>query len=53
MKIKGITILLFLATGCNNKKEVKEMDTVINKEYVTQISASKKIEVRAQEKGFL
>lgn len=69
MKKKGITILsvtaLLLATGCNNKKEVKEtvhtypatlpvkMDTVINKEYVTQISASKKIEVRAQEKGFL
>lgn len=69
MKKKGITILSFttllLATGCNTKKEVKEtvhtypvtmpvkMDTVINKEYVTQISASKKIEVRAQEKGFL
>lgn len=57
------TLLLFVA--CNNKKEEKEevttypitsplkMDTVINKEYVTQIQSVKNIEIRAQEKGFL
>lgn len=57
------TLLLFV--GCNNKKEEKEevttypitspvkMDTVINKDYVTQIQSVKNIEIRAQEKGFL
>ncbi|WP_261513092.1 efflux RND transporter periplasmic adaptor subunit [Chryseobacterium paludis] len=57
------TLLLF--ASCNKKKEEKEevttypitspvkMDTVINKDYVTQIQSVKNIEIRAQEKGFL
>ncbi|KFF74850.1 hypothetical protein HX13_12725 [Chryseobacterium sp. P1-3] len=55
---------LGLATGCGPVKEGKEVvqaypvtqpisiDTIINKEFVTTITSLKKIEVRAQEKGF-
>ena len=57
------TLLMILS--CNDKKEEKEetvvypvtspvkMDTVINKEFVSQIRSERNIEIRAQEKGFL
>ncbi len=63
-----ISILLsgsLLAFSCKDKKEEKEeaviypttspvkMDTVITKEFVSQIRSQKNIEIRAQEKGFL
>src|SRR6218665_44800 len=52
-------------TSCAKKEEVKEeettftvtnaavLDTVFNKEYVSQIKSVRNIEIRAQEKGFL
>lgn len=68
MKIAALGIslsaLLFFI-GCHHKEQENEevttypvtspikMDTVINKEYVTQIQSVKNIEIRAQEKGFL
>ena len=57
------TLLMILS--CKDKKEEKEesvvypvtspvkMDTVINKEFVSQIRSERNIEIRAQEKGFL
>ncbi|WP_312321519.1 efflux RND transporter periplasmic adaptor subunit [Soonwooa sp.] len=60
----ALSAILLLAS-CNNKKEEKEetaiyptttavkMDTVITKEFVSQIRSEKNIEIRAQEKGFL
>ncbi|MGV4413110.1 efflux RND transporter periplasmic adaptor subunit [Chryseobacterium sp. T1] len=60
----ALSTLLFLAS-CNKKKEEKEeesiypvtspikMDTIITKEFVSQIRSEKNIEIRAQEKGFL
>lgn len=60
----GLIAVLHL-TSCTTKKEEKEeevkftvtkaavMDTVFNKEYVSQIKSVRNIEVRAQEKGFL
>lgn len=56
---------LLMITSCKGKKEEKEetvvypvtspvkMDTVINKEFVSQIRSERNIEIRAQEKGFL
>ena len=56
---------LLMITSCKDKKEEKEetvvypvtspvkMDTVINKEFVSQIRSERNIEIRAQEKGFL
>lgn len=56
---------LLMITSCKDKKEKKEesvvypvtspvkMDTVINKEFVSQIRSERNIEIRAQEKGFL
>ncbi|GEJ45937.1 efflux RND transporter periplasmic adaptor subunit [Chryseobacterium sp. ON_d1] len=56
---------LCLVTGCDRAKERKDfvqtypvtqpisIDTVISKEFVAQITSLKKIEIRAQEKGFL
>ena len=58
-------VTLILVTSCNNKKEeteedvsyptttVLQKDTVITKEFVSNIQSVKNIEVRAQEKGFL
>ena len=57
------TLLMILS--CKDKKEEKEesvvypvtspvkVDTVINKEFVSQIRSERNIEIRAQEKGFL
>ena len=54
-----------LATSCSSKKQEKEeekdypenkpqrMDTILNKDYVSQIKSVRNIEIRAQEKGFL
>lgn len=69
MKNKIVMSLLLssflLAFSCKDKKEEKEeaviypttspvkMDTVITKEFVSQIRSQKNIEIRAQEKGFL
>lgn len=69
MKNKIVMSLLLsgflLAFSCQDKKEEKEeaviypttspvkMDTVITKEFVSQIRSQKNIEIRAQEKGFL
>ncbi|GGG53708.1 efflux RND transporter periplasmic adaptor subunit [Epilithonimonas arachidiradicis] len=69
MKNKIVISLLLssflLAFSCKDKKEEKEeaviypttspvkMDTVITKEFVSQIRSQKNIEIRAQEKGFL
>jgi len=62
--LAGSFALLYLAS-CTTKKEEKEeevkftvtkaavMDTVFNKEYVSQIKSVRNIEIRAQEKGFL
>ena len=56
---------LLMITSCKDKKEEKEesvvypvtspvkMDTMINKEFVSQIRSERNIEIRAQEKGFL
>ena len=56
---------LLMITSCKGKKEEKEetvvypvtspvkMDTVINKEFVSQIRSERNIEIRALEKGFL
>ncbi len=56
---------LLIIFSCKDKKEEKEeaviypttspvkMDTVITKEFVSQIRSEKNIEIRAQEKGFL
>lgn len=56
---------LLMITSCKDKKEEKEetvvypvtspvkMDTVINKEFVSQIRSERNIEIRALEKGFL
>lgn len=63
----AIIVMIGLAflTSCSNKKEEKEeeviypttsalqKDTIINKDFVSQIQSVKNIEVRAQEKGFL
>jgi len=60
--VLSAVLLLF---SCNEKKEEKQedsvypvtspvkMDTIINKDFVTQIQSVKNIEIRAQEKGFL
>ncbi len=68
MKVKIIftgVIAMFCLTNCTKKQEEKEdevkftitnaavMDTVFNKEYVSQIRSVRNIEIRAQEKGFL
>ena len=56
---------VLVATSCTSKKQEKEevkdypvtsplkMDTILNKEYVSQIQSVRNIEIRAQEKGFL
>jgi membrane fusion protein (multidrug efflux system) len=56
---------LLTQTGCKPKKEEKEeagkytatsplkVDTIFNKQYVSQIRSIRNIEIRAQEKGFL
>ncbi|MFC6267555.1 efflux RND transporter periplasmic adaptor subunit [Frigoriflavimonas asaccharolytica] len=58
-------VLLLSLTNCTNKAEEKETaevfpvttalqkDTIVTKEYVSQIRSVKNIEIRAQEKGFL
>ena len=56
---------VLLTTSCSTKKQEKEevkeypitsplrMDTIVNKDYVSQIKSVRNIEIRAQEKGFL
>lgn len=65
MSISIALTALLLIFNCKDKKEEKEeaaiypttsplkMDTVITKEFVSQIRSEKNIEIRAQEKGFL
>lgn len=60
-----VLLCLALMTSCSHKKEEKEeeavypstialqKDTIITKDFVSQIQSVKNIEVRAQEKGFL
>ena len=60
----GLIAMLCLVS-CTTKKEEKEeevkftmtkaavMDTIFNKEYISQIKSVRNIEIRAQEKGFL
>ncbi len=68
MKRVTITLIfstLLMILSCKDKKEEKEetaiypvtsplkMDTMIDKEFVSQIASEKNIEIRAMEKGFL
>lgn len=65
MSISIALTALLLIFNCKDKKEEKEetaiypttspvkMDTIITKEFVSQIRSEKNIEIRAQEKGFL
>src|SRR6218665_3779960 len=62
--IAGLCMLLF-QTGCESKKEEKEAetkflvtspllrDTLVTRQYVSQIRSINHIELRAQEKGYL
>lgn len=64
LMLTGMSTLLFL-TSCQTKKEEKvevakfsvtnpiKMDTLVTKEYVSQIRAIQHIEIRALEKGYL